>query len=195
MTARKSTSSRKKPRRNGRKRGTTRRGRETSPLVTLVGLLALGITAAALGIGLASDDAGQAGASVEESMVANLAQEVRAARAEFEVEVLNGGGVSGMAGEVTDTLRRQGFDVVRFGNAATFDPDRPSQVIDRVGRADVAQDVAEALGIDNVLSDPDPNLYVDVTVVLGAEWTAQQISSPDDSEKRPSWDPRTWFGN
>lgn len=87
------------------------------------------------------------------------------------VEVLNGGGVSGMAVRATDGLRDFGFDVVDVGNALPFDAERPSVVIDRVGRTDMARAVAEALGIDNVQSEPDPNLYVDVTVVLGAEWT------------------------
>jgi predicted NBD/HSP70 family sugar kinase len=38
-------------------------------------------------------------------------------------------------------------------------------VIDRVGRPDLAEAVANALGIPNVLTQPDPNLFVDVTVV------------------------------
>lgn len=96
------------------------------------------------------------------------------------VEVLNGGGVGGMAVQATDRLRDYGFDVVDIGNARPFDRERPSVVIDRVGRADMARAVAEALGIDNVQSDPDPNLYVDVSVVLGAGWT-----HPTDSG-RPS---------
>jgi LytR cell envelope-related transcriptional attenuator len=112
------------------------------------------------------------------------------------VEVLNAGGVSGMARAATRALREAGFDVVQFGNAATFDEARPSEVIDRVGRADIAQVVAEALGIDNVQSDPDPNLYVDVSVLLGSEWAGKGIDFPVDepAEARPWWDSRGWFG-
>jgi hypothetical protein len=161
-------------------------------MVTLVGLLALGITVAALGIGFTSDGVGTAVVDEQESVAANV--RVQWEGDDVEVEVLNGGGVAGMAGEVTEQLRLAGFDVVIFGNAATFDPDRPSQVIDRVGRTDAAQAVAAALGIDIVLSDPDPNLYVDVTVVVGGAWTPQQGLNPDDSGQRPQWDPRTWFG-
>lgn len=110
------------------------------------------------------------------------------------VEVLNAGGVSGMAREVTGVLREVGFDVVDFGNASSFDLERPSSVIDRIGRPDLAQAVADALGIDNVLSEPNPNLYVDVSVLLGSEWTR-----PDpvrDEERRGGrawWDPRAWL--
>ena len=194
MSPRKSARSTKKTPRRAKKRGGGRRGKahQKNPLVTLVGLLALGITVAALGIGLTSDGVGTAVADEQESVVENV--RVQWEGDDVEVEVLNGGGVAGMAGEVTEQLRLAGFDVVLFGNAATFDPDRPSQVIDRVGRADAAQAVAAALGIDIVLSDPDPNLYVDVTVVVGGAWTPQQGLNPDDSEQRPPWDPRNWFG-
>lgn len=100
------------------------------------------------------------------------------------VEVLNGGGVAGMAVDATDRLRDRGFDVVDIGNQRPFDSERPSVVIDRVGRTDMARAVAEALGIDNVQSDPDPNLYVDVSVVLGAEWTHPTNRSTSGDEAR-----------
>ena len=111
------------------------------------------------------------------------------------VEVYNAGGVSGMAREATGVLRDAGFDVVTFDNAAAFDPERESEVVDRVGRADMAEAVAATLGIDNVLSDPDPNLYVDVTVVLGREWSVPSVGDemavPDVDDDW--WDPRSWF--
>jgi hypothetical protein len=85
------------------------------------------------------------------------------------VEVLNGGGMAGAARRATDLSRDAGFDVVYFGNAASFDH-AESHVVDRVGRPELARAVAEVLGIHNVLSDPDPDLYVDVSVVLGRDW-------------------------
>ena len=89
------------------------------------------------------------------------------------VEVRNAGGVDGMARTATDHLRGAGFDVVGVGNAARFDQEG-SVVIDRVGKPETAGDVARALGIDSVRSEPDPNLYVDVTVRLGSAWAAPQ---------------------
>ena len=87
------------------------------------------------------------------------------------VEVRNAGGVDGMARTATDHLRSAGFDVVGVGNAARFDQEG-SVVIDRVGKPETAADVARALGIDSVRSEPDPNLFVDVTVRLGSDWAA-----------------------
>jgi len=153
-----------------------------------VGLLALGGLVVAIGLVVASDH------GLDVARAANQPSVWTAGR--VRVEVLNGGGVSGMAGAATEVLRTSGFDVVHFGNAADFDPERPSVVIDRVGRTDLAQAVAAALGIDNVQSEPDPNLYVDVTVVIGQAWVSEPRSGSDPSiDQRPRWDPRTWFGS
>lgn len=97
------------------------------------------------------------------------------------VEVLNGGGVGGAARRATEFARAIGFDVVYFGNAASFDRVE-SEVVDRVGRPELAEAVAEALGIGNVRSEPDPDLYVDVSVVLGSRWEPPDGSSVPPGE-------------
>ena len=88
------------------------------------------------------------------------------------VEVLNGGDVSGMARVGRDALRDAGFDVVSIGNTAALHPDS-SVVIDRVGNREMAEAVAKALRIPNVLSEPDSNLYLDVSVLLGSNWNPE----------------------
>lgn len=85
------------------------------------------------------------------------------------VEVLNGAGIDGLARRATDSLRGLGFDVVYYGNAGSFDREA-SVVLDRVGASERALAVARALGIPNVRSEPDPSLYLDVTVMLGRDW-------------------------
>ena len=101
-----------------------------------------------------------------------------------------------MARDATRRLRSIGFDVVGFRSARPFDRERPSAVIDRVGRTDVAQAVADALGIDNVQSEPGPNFYIDVSVVLGSEWTPPDAAETVDGGAldRAWWDPRGWLG-
>ena len=86
------------------------------------------------------------------------------------VEVLNASGRSGLARQATEVLRDRGFDVVEFGNAQGFGPDS-SLVLDRVGNVDLARQVADAIGIRHVRSQPNADLYLDVTVVLGRDWT------------------------
>lgn len=105
------------------------------------------------------------------------APSVSAPDARVRVEVLNGGGQSGAARRATEQLRDAGFDVVLLGNAERFDQDS-SVVYDRVGRMKWAEAVAEALGIHNVESLPDTNLYVDVSVVLGRDWRGEGSAEP-----------------
>ncbi|MDE0807268.1 MAG: LytR C-terminal domain-containing protein [Longimicrobiales bacterium] len=85
------------------------------------------------------------------------------------VEVLNGGGVPGMASVATDYLRELGFDVVNYGNASSFDQDS-TIVIDRSGQRDLADAVAEALGAKVREDTMDTDPYLDVTVILGKSW-------------------------
>lgn len=87
----------------------------------------------------------------------------------IRVEVLNGCGVAGLAGEVTDFLRLKGFDVVNVGNAETFDfPE--TLVVDRVGDMPGAWQVARAVGIDNVIQQKEEDLLLDVTLILGKDY-------------------------
>ena len=86
----------------------------------------------------------------------------------IKVEVLNASGQRGLARRATFALRDAGFDVVRFDNASE---NRDSTlVLTRSGRDDWAQLVARALGGAKVESRPDSARYVDVTVMLGADW-------------------------
>lgn len=111
------------------------------------------------------------------------------------VEVLNAAGTPDVAREATQRLRLQGFDVVYFGNADAFDRDS-SVVLDRSHRLDAARAVADVLGIRNVRSQPDSNLYLDVSVLLGREWSGSPEggTAAAGSATRPWWDPRRWLG-
>lgn len=107
------------------------------------------------------------------------------------VEVLNAGGVDRLARDATEYLRDFGFDVVDFRNARDDGADS-SLVLDRVGREETARAVADALGINNVRSEPDSNLYVDVSVLLGSDWHRPELPEPEPQQ--PAWwDPRGWF--
>lgn len=93
------------------------------------------------------------------------------------VEVLNASGIPGLARAATERLRQSGYDVVYFGNGRSFAPDS-SLVLDRVGTMENAASVAEAVGIGRVGSRPDTSLYLDVTVVLGRDWTGAAGCAP-----------------
>jgi LytR cell envelope-related transcriptional attenuator len=108
------------------------------------------------------------------------------------VEVLNAGGTESMARRATDLLRDSGFDVVYFGNADRFGDDS-TVVFDRTGDLEAARAVADVLGARSVRAEPDSNLYLDVTVLLGREWTPQKPEISGGEGSGAWWDLRRWF--
>jgi hypothetical protein len=106
----------------------------------------------------------------------------------LRVEVLNGAGVPGLARDVTRLLRQRNFDVVFYGNAPGGARDT-SVVIDRVGRIEDAQRVADALGIEVVRSAPDTTLYLEATVVLGRDWMTEPDDAPEPDPDEPATAP------
>lgn len=97
-----------------------------------------------------------------------------------QVEVLNGCGEPGVAGEVTQFLRDHDFDVVSSGNYVDFDQAQ-SLVIDRVGNREVALRVAAILGIDEayVREDIGDGYYVDASVVIGRDYPSLPAFAED----------------
>ena len=90
-----------------------------------------------------------------------------------QVEVRNGIGQPGAAAVATRYLRRRGFDVVASGNANAFDYTE-TLVIDRIGNPQAALRVAHALGIpaEDVQTDLRDDLFLDVSVVIGGDYTS-----------------------
>ena len=138
-------------------------------VAVLVGSLAAGLVGGRRG-GSDNAAAGDSARAPVRSGVPRPAGRVR-------VEVLNASGVPGLARRGTEVLRDGGFDVVSYGNAPGFAPDS-SLVLDRVGRMELARSVADAVQIPRVYARPDSNVYVDVTVVLGRDWAAENAEEP-----------------
>ncbi len=88
----------------------------------------------------------------------------------IQLEVLNGTTEPNIAQRVTDVLRAGGFDVVDIGNYKVSNV-AETMVIARTADAAPAQTIASFLGIDKkrVLVQPDKNLYLEVSVVVGKD--------------------------
>jgi hypothetical protein len=84
------------------------------------------------------------------------------------VEVLNGTGRAGAARAATRMLRRQGLDVVYFGN--TEERTDSTRVIVRRGDPGRGRDVRQALGVGRILVEPDTLRRVDVSVIVGQDF-------------------------
>lgn len=87
--------------------------------------------------------------------------------AQITAEVLNGSGRSRLARLGARMLREQGIDVVSTGNA---DSQATTRIVFRRGTRESADAVRRALGVGIVDSIPDPDLRIDVTVILGDDF-------------------------
>ncbi len=94
----------------------------------------------------------------------------------IQLEVLNGCGVPGIATKYTGSLREFGFDVVETGNFDHFNVNN-SIVISRSGNVENAHRVAKALGIPEkrVIQEQSPEFYLDVTLVIGADYESLNL--------------------
>ena len=97
------------------------------------------------------------------------AEERAPAGVRIRVEVLNATSTPRLALSATRLLRDRGFDVVSIGNS----PARRDStlVIDRTAHPEWARLVASVLGRAAVEARADTSRYVDVSVLIGANWT------------------------
>lgn len=87
----------------------------------------------------------------------------------LKVEVLNGSGEPGAARVVGDRLLARGYDVVTVDNADGFDYG-VTHVIDRSGVGAPIAELADRIGSDSIYVALEPDLLLDATVILGADW-------------------------
>jgi hypothetical protein len=87
------------------------------------------------------------------------------------VEVLNASGRLGVARAGALTLRRAGIDVVYFGNAAEGAPLDSTRILVRRGSVNAGTRVRAALRVGRVRIEVDSTRLLDVTVLLGRDFT------------------------
>jgi hypothetical protein len=94
----------------------------------------------------------------------------------LQVEVLDGAGSMKAAQYVTNFLRLQRYDVVEMKRNNDGIIER-TYVLDRSGNLEVAQKLATILGItqDKVFQKIDRNLFLDVTVVVGKDFSRLKV--------------------
>jgi hypothetical protein len=86
----------------------------------------------------------------------------------IRIELLNGSGRAGLAGELASYLRDGGFDVLEVSNADRSDY-RTTLVVNRTTASDPAKAVAEYLGTRHVIQQQSSQEMIDVTVIVGRD--------------------------
>ena len=87
----------------------------------------------------------------------------------IKIEVLNGCGVQDLARVTTDYLRKKGFDVINYANAA--EEQKRTVIIDRLSpEKRWAKIVADALEVKLTSAIIDSSLCVHVLVLLGKDY-------------------------
>lgn len=127
-------------------------------------LIALGV-AAASAAAVAGHGRGRPAAAI-----VGHAYPVPSPERRIQVEVLNATARPSLARVATRLLRREGLDVVFFGNADDDARRDSTRVIARRGDRSGAERVARALGQGVVSVRTDTLRRVDVTVLLGADY-------------------------
>ena len=91
----------------------------------------------------------------------------------IRIQLLNGSGRVGLAGELASYLRDGGFDVLEVSNADRTDY-RATLVVARTERPGPSRVVAEYLGTGHVIQQVGTQELIDVTVIVGRDarrWT------------------------
>jgi hypothetical protein len=122
------------------------------------GIVLVALVAVAGGVGLARPRPGASAPPVQVP-----------AGVRIRVQVLNATATRGLARRATGYLRDRGFDVVDMATAPR--PRDSTLVIDHRGNPEWAQLVARAFGGAAVERGPDSSRYLDVTVLIGRDWT------------------------
>lgn len=87
----------------------------------------------------------------------------------LKVEVLNGCGKPKVARLVTYLLRQKGIDVVKIGNADSFNIPH-TMVIDRAGNFENSKTIAKSIGVNYVVKAKDEFAVVDATIIIGLDY-------------------------
>jgi hypothetical protein len=86
-----------------------------------------------------------------------------------QIQILNGCGKPGAAEQFRNYLTDQGFDIIEFGNAGTWNYAH-TIVVARTANEPVARDLAKVLKTDNLIHLFDPMAMVDATVFIGKDY-------------------------
>jgi hypothetical protein len=101
----------------------------------------------------------------------------------IQVQVLNATTENGLAQQMMEYLRGEGFDVVETGNYTSGILEK-SVIQDRVGNLDAAEQVALAVGLPptRITQDIKPEYFLDATIIIGMDFETLKPWNEDMGE-------------
>ncbi|MFB6356125.1 MAG: LCP family protein [bacterium] len=108
---------------------------------------------------------------IQNMLPRHLKEEIKQSKPQktITVEVKNGVGEAGLAGDVRDYLQDyEDIDVVEIGDADKYDY-KKTQIIDRSGHPQSAYRIMDVLGLGEFQSKPSESALVDVTIIVGRD--------------------------
>jgi hypothetical protein len=93
----------------------------------------------------------------------------------IRLEVLNGNGIAGSAGQWSEFLEGAGFEIIEIGDAQRKDFTETSIVV-QAGRQALGEQVREALGFGSVVTGTVAS-SIDVVVILGTDVSLEATGS------------------
>jgi TolA-binding protein len=139
--------------------------------VRLLSMAAVGLLVIILMILIFSGPNGNESVAPEQS--STLPEPAQVALEKAQVQILNGVGVSGVAGQTQDYLKNRGVNVASVGNAPTSTFAR-TEIYVHSNAANAARKVASELGVPEarVRAGPPMPGGSDVTVVIGSDYSS-----------------------
>ena len=100
-----------------------------------------------------------------------------------QIQVLNGSGRPGQAEVFRTYLTEQGFDVIEFGNARSWNYEH-TLVLARTESDTIARDLAKVLGTERVVHLQHPASLVEATVIVGKDYKELMRTWPQHQNAR-----------
>lgn len=91
------------------------------------------------------------------------------------LQVLNGAGIEGLAGQTQAWLAQQGLNVIDVGTADRADYTN-TVIVDYTGKPYTVGWLKRTFGVTTIISSADPTSQYDVKVILGRDWSVPATS-------------------
>ncbi len=108
-----------------------------------------------------------------DEIISFIANESQNWKKTIRVQIKNGSIKTGMARKLRNKLINYNVDVVYYGNADRIY--KESVIYDRVGELKYAQSIGEIIETNNIYTQKDKNLGVDVTIIIGEDFNIDKV--------------------